>query len=140
MIELELLIKERVVGVLSKDDTSHKIGFNYDKEWVSNGFPLSPALPLDGSFGEEHIESLIENLLPEGDALSAISIFYQISLSNKFALIAEIGHETVGALTFRVKGARKKKPSLLRLKYPGWMSASEIDRSNPLFFGTQSLE
>ena len=109
MIELELLINGQLVGILTRDDQTKQTSFVYDQGWIKKGFPLSPALPLDGNFKEEHIDSLIENLLPEGEALSNISVFYQVSLSNKFALIAQIGSETVGALTFKLKGAPKEE-------------------------------
>ncbi|HFS82649.1 MAG TPA: type II toxin-antitoxin system HipA family toxin, partial [Epsilonproteobacteria bacterium] len=60
----------------------------------------SPHLPLKGEIPSGSIKRFLENLLPEGKGLEALTHFHRISKNNIFALIQAIGFETAGALNF----------------------------------------
>lgn len=63
-------------------------------------FPLSPALPLSGNLPASAISNfVVQNLLPEGDQLEAVSRALSISKASIFGLIAAIGQESAGALS-----------------------------------------
>jgi len=38
----------------------------YKKEWIDNGFAISPHLPLNGAIKSNSIKNFLENLLLEG--------------------------------------------------------------------------
>ncbi len=99
MEKLFIHYDKELVGTLEYEPLANDFTFKYDDEWTINGFELSPSLKFSG-FESNAFKLFIENLLPEGDGLEEISIYYQISKSNKFALLKKIGAETTGALTF----------------------------------------
>jgi len=88
-----------LVGKVSHDSQNSSYSFKYDKRWKSEGFEISPSLGFNG-FDDNAIKNFIENLLPEGKGLEELSVYLQISKSNKFAILKEIGFDTSGALTF----------------------------------------
>lgn len=88
------------VGIILVNFKTDQAEFQYDESWIHEGFPLSPHLDWNKNISSISIKNFIENLLPEGDGLDYVSRFVQISKRNKFALIAKIGSETAGALTF----------------------------------------
>lgn len=77
------------------------ISLNYERSWVESGFPISPHLPLDGSFSHREVRNFLQNLLPEGKGLDEITTFTIVSKNNVFGLLRIIGAETSGALSFR---------------------------------------
>jgi len=85
------------VGSLSNN--MEIFSFNYDEEWKRIGFEISPPLGFK-KIEDNAIRLFIENLLPEGKGLVELSEYFQISKSNKFAILKQIGLETTGALTF----------------------------------------
>ncbi len=95
---LYIKYRELLVGEISYDTSSDNYIFSYDKDWIKNGFEISPALSFQG-FDENAIKLFIENLLPEGKGLEELSIYFQISKNNKFAMLKQIGLDTTGALT-----------------------------------------
>ena len=88
------------VGILEIDLNSNDVELIYDENWKNIGFELSPHLKFDKSIDSNSIKKFVNNLLPEGNGLDAISIILQISKANKFGLLEAIGNETAGALTF----------------------------------------
>ena len=66
--EVEIKLGDRLVGYLHHSSNELVSDFRYSDEWRIAGFPLSPALPLDGSFSCEAVLAFFENLLPEGEA------------------------------------------------------------------------
>lgn len=88
-----------LVGTLSYESLNKSYELVYDDMWVKDGFEISPSLGFDG-FENEAVKNFIENLLPEGNGLEELSIFYQVSKSEKFSILKQIGLETTGALTF----------------------------------------
>ena len=88
------------VGIIEIDLNSNNVELIYDENWKNIGFELSPHLKFDKSIDSNSIKKFVNNLLPEGNGLDAISIILQISKANKFGLLEAIGNETAGALTF----------------------------------------
>ena len=91
--------KKTLVGVLQYDSLTNDFSFAYDDNWIKEGFELSPSLKFSG-YEDYAFKLFIENLLPEGNGLEEMSIYYQISKSDKFSILKHIGSETTGALTF----------------------------------------
>ena len=80
-------------------------GLEYDETWIEGGgFPVSPHLKFHKS-PDDSVRRFLSNLLPEGRWLEELSLSSHISKSNTFGLIAAIGSETTGALTFRIEGS-----------------------------------
>lgn len=76
----------------------------YAQSWLDGGgYVVSPHLK-PGECGSESVRRFLANLLPEGRWLEELSSSHQISRSNVFGLIAAIGAETTGALSFRMGG------------------------------------
>lgn len=64
---------------------------------------ISPHLK-PGECESRKVKRFLSNLLPEGKWLEELSVDNQISRSNVFGLVALIGAETTGALTFQHHG------------------------------------
>lgn len=99
--ELNLWYEDQLVGFLWRNDLD-RIGFRYDKEWISSesSFPISLQLPLiedEFSPDEGKAHRFFANLLPEGQARTNIVSNLKISNSD-FELLREIGGECAGAL------------------------------------------
>ncbi|NOQ42725.1 MAG: type II toxin-antitoxin system HipA family toxin, partial [Desulfuromusa sp.] len=76
-------------------------------EWLKGAsFAISPHLSPEDCRSEP-IKRFLSNLLPEGKWLEELSLDNQISKGNIFGLIAAIGVETTGALTFQYQKGRK---------------------------------
>lgn len=90
------------LGKVILDATSDAYCLEYDETWIAGGgFPISPHLKFQNS-PDNSVRRFLANLLPEGRWLEQLSLSAQISKSNTFGLIAAIGSETTGALTFRI--------------------------------------
>jgi serine/threonine-protein kinase HipA len=93
------------LGKIVLNGPSDTYGLEYAETWTEGGgFPISPHLKFHKS-PDNSVRRFLSNLLPEGRWLEELSLSSQISKSNTFGLIAEIGSETTGALTFRIDGA-----------------------------------
>lgn len=79
------------------------LSLHYESDWISDGFPISPHLPFNTTFGSLEVRNYLQNLLPEGSGLEDIVTDTTISKNNTFGLIKKIGKETSGALSFRAK-------------------------------------
>ena len=99
MQKLYVHYKKTLVGLLEYEPLLKNFSFVYDDDWVKKGFELSPSLKFSG-FEDYAFKLFIENLLPEGEGLDKMSVYYQISKSDKFSILKYIGSETTGALTF----------------------------------------
>lgn len=90
------------LGKVLLDEKSEQYGLEYDLSWLDGGgFPVSPHLK-PGECASESVKRFLANLLPEGRWLEELSVSSHISRSNVFGLIAAIGAETTGALSFRM--------------------------------------
>lgn len=99
MQKLYVHYKKTLVGLLRYEPLLKNFSFVYDDNWIKQGFELSPSLKFSG-FKDYAFKLFIENLLPEGEGLDEMSVYYQISKSDKFSILKYIGAETTGALTF----------------------------------------
>lgn len=95
--------QNETVGELSFESSQDSYDFAYSDSWLKqdSAFPLSTHIPL---FGEGirpgAVQRFLQNLLPEGRALDVVSMTHQISKGNVFGLIALLGNEPAGALSF----------------------------------------
>jgi len=90
------------VGALSLDG-SGRMAFAYDDRWraSANAFPLSVTMPVSETVhGDATIRPWLANLLPEEGALAGIARALGHDASDTAALLAAIGGDTAGALSF----------------------------------------
>jgi serine/threonine-protein kinase HipA len=112
--ELDVLRDQRVVGRLTYDPAKDQFDLIYDAHWRSDAssFALSPALALErpaAGYAVGAVRRFVENLLPEGRGLDVAASTYQVSKNNVFGLIAALGGETAGALSFRLPATDGKQ-------------------------------
>ena len=88
-----------LVGTISYEPLNKNYSFEYDGEWKKDGFEISPSISFDNP-SNDAVARFIENLLPEGEGLEELSVYFHISKSEKFSILKQIGLETTGALTF----------------------------------------
>ncbi|QSZ42851.1 type II toxin-antitoxin system HipA family toxin [Sulfurimonas aquatica] len=88
-----------LVGTISYEALNKSYSLEYDEDWKNDGFEISPSIGFNNP-SNEAVGRFIENLLPEGNGLEELSVYFQISKSEKFSILKQIGLETTGALTF----------------------------------------
>jgi len=99
--KLQVFLNQKHLGAISLDGSSDSYGLAYAPSWLAEGgFPISPHLK-PAQCSPDSVRRFLANLLPEGKWLEELSLNAQVSRSNTFGLIAAIGAETTGALTFR---------------------------------------
>ena len=99
---LTIDLDRRHLGKIILEEKSEQYGLEYAPSWLDGGgFAVSPHLK-PGECSSEAVKRFLANLLPEGRWLEEISVSSHISRSNVFGLIAAIGAETTGALSFRI--------------------------------------
>ena len=81
MQKLYVHYKKTLVGLLEYEPLLKNFSFVYDDNWIKEGFELSPSLKFSG-FEDYAFKLFIENLLPEGEGLDEMSVYYQISKSD----------------------------------------------------------
>lgn len=97
---LTTYLNRRHLGKIILEEQSERYGLEYASSWLDGGgFPVSPHLK-PGECTSESVKRFLANLLPEGRWLEELSVSSHISRSNVFGLIAAIGAETTGALSF----------------------------------------
>jgi len=102
--QLTISLNREPLGTLTLQGKSDRYDLQYAASWQEKrGFAVSPHLPLAGSKSDA-VKRFLANLLPEGKWLEELSIDNQISKGNIFGLIAVLGEETTGALTFQFSG------------------------------------
>ena len=99
---LTVSIDRKHLGKIVLGEKSEQFELEYSPSWLDGGgFPVSPHLK-PGVYASESVKRFLANLLPEGRWLEELSVSSHISRSNVFGLIAAIGAETAGALSFRM--------------------------------------
>lgn len=98
--KLSLAANQKVLGTLEFDSREDTFDLTYDKDWMSEGFPLSPHLPLNATASSITIKRFLENLFPEGKNLELLLEEYRIGRGHTFRLLQILGNETTGALQF----------------------------------------
>jgi len=103
---LKVTSQGHLVGEISFNGQIDQFEFVYDRQWLdlNDAFALSPHIPLSTeSHGTGTVQRFLQNLLPEGRALDVVSINHQVSKDNIFGLIALLGKEPAGALSFTLQ-------------------------------------
>lgn len=102
---LAVFLNRETLGTITLEGKDDRYCLEYARSWLeSQGYPVSPHLK-PGECESGQVKRFLSNLLPEGKWLEELSVDNQVSKSNIFALIALLGAETTGALTFRYDGA-----------------------------------
>lgn len=105
---LQVQTQDMPVGELSFESEQDRYRFTYTPAWQrrNDAFPLSPHIPLPGDEPKPGaVQRFLQNLLPEGRALDVASLANQISKDNIFGLVALLGKEPTGALSFTLAQA-----------------------------------
>lgn len=103
---LDVYLLEHFIGQLTQND-SGELGFAYAAEWLENSqaVPLSQSLPLQAEpFLNPDCHGFFGGILPEEAKRERIAKNLGISKKNDFAMLAEIGGECAGAVTFLSEG------------------------------------
>ena len=110
---LNVLMDGRHLGELRQERTD--IELIYDPAWIgSGGYAVSPHIPLSGEPGSDTVQRFLANLLPEGPFLEVLSRSTGCSKYNTFGLVAAIGAETAGALSFHASDGAAHPPTTFR--------------------------
>jgi serine/threonine-protein kinase HipA len=91
------------VGSLTYESLDERFAFEYDAGWQLNrsAYSISPHISMFAAEASSNtVRRFLENLLPEGRALDIVASTNQVSRSNIYGLIRELGRETSGALSF----------------------------------------
>jgi serine/threonine-protein kinase HipA len=106
MVEtLSVFLNREPLGLVTLEGKGDRYGLAYAQSWLEGrGYAISPHLK-PGECESEKVKRFLSNLLPEGKWLEELSVDNRISKSNIFGLIALMGAETTGALTFQYDGA-----------------------------------
>jgi serine/threonine-protein kinase HipA len=112
---LSVFLNREPLGWVTLEGKDDRYGLEYAQSWLEGrGYAISPHLK-PGECESGKVKRFLSNLLPEGKWLEELSVDHQISKSNIFALVALIGAETTGALTFQYDGAdRGPRPTEFR--------------------------
>lgn len=114
METLSVFLNREPLGFVTLAGKNDRYGLDYAPSWLEDqGYAISPHLK-PGECESEKVKRFLANLLPEGKWLEELSVDNQISKSNVFGLIALIGAETTGALTFQYDGADQPRPTEFR--------------------------
>lgn len=99
---LNIYYEREFVGHLIQDDGGQMI-FQYDPSWLARPEPLtlSQSLPLrEEPFTQKECRGFFGGILPEEASRKVIARILGISARNDFAMLARIGGECAGAITF----------------------------------------
>lgn len=97
-----------LVGTLHNTDP---LSFSYSAAWLATpgAGPIHPEVPLaPGASDVPYVAAFFENLLPEGDQRTVISMREQVS--TVFGLLARVGGESAGAFTLVPEGEIPQEP------------------------------
>jgi serine/threonine-protein kinase HipA len=123
--ELEVWLFAERAGTLALVDG--RINFCYAPDWLSHkdAVALSASLPLQAEpFDDRKTRPFFAGLLPEGQMRRLIAQQFQVSGQNDFALLAHIGGECAGAVTFLEPGQALPVPT--RSADVQWLSDEEV--------------
>jgi serine/threonine-protein kinase HipA len=113
--KLSVSINNQPTGILSFNGIDDIYSFRYEEKWINNnGFNISPHITPEINDSDK-IKRFLSNLLPEGRWLEELSFNNQVSKSNIFGLIAILGNETSGALTYKSEDNNQETQTAFRL-------------------------
>jgi serine/threonine-protein kinase HipA len=98
---LNIFLNTVFVGELKKA-TSGEISFQYNEEWIQNGFEISRSLPLrEERYKGEIVSRYFDNLLPDNEEIKKlVATKFGAESTRPFDLLSAIGKDCVGALSF----------------------------------------
>lgn len=109
--QLTVNINRQHLGQITLEESGDRYWLEYAQSWLGgDGFSVSPHLK-PGKCAPESVKRFLANLLPEGRWLEELATSSQISRANVFGLIATIGTETTGALTFSMGDVSPEEPA-----------------------------
>jgi len=97
--QIQLYAKDQKVGTLTFEQP-RECKFEYDQQWLQDGYPISPHIPLNGNFDSTIVINFIRNLFPEGSAFDVLLATQNLSKNNLFGILKTIGFDTAGVLAF----------------------------------------
>ena len=102
---LNIFLNTILVGKLTKTSNG-EISFNYDNDWIVNGFEISRSLPLqEQAYRGEVVSRYFDNLLPDNEEIKAlVATKFGAESTRSFDLLTAIGRDCVGALSFLPEG------------------------------------
>ncbi len=123
---LNIFLNTILVGELKKS-SSGEISFQYDEEWIENGFAISRSLPLqEERYKGDIVSRYFDNLLPDNEEIKKIvATKFGAESTRSFDLLSVIGRDCVGALSFLLKESRP--PINFEMNY-SFISDKEIER------------
>ncbi|MEZ5471673.1 MAG: HipA domain-containing protein [Marinicella sp.] len=130
---LNIYSRDLLVGSVTFSHLEKPV-LEYSQEWLAEGFPLSPTLPLSGAFETNAIEIFLQNLFPEGESLDLLLSSQRISRSNIAAIIKAIGHDTAGALVFAQNKPDPSKSILRQIKKSELVERLNTAKASELIF------
>ena len=117
---------ERVGGLFPAGDGDYSFAYWPGKvdELGPGALLLSNSLPLRAEpFGPDATRAYIEGLLPQGDRREAIAAELGLDPGDGYGLIAELGRDCIGAVSFVPAGEPVEPPAADEI---GWLSESEL--------------
>lgn len=113
--ELDVLIEQERVGRLFEN--SGIWSFEYDAQWVENGYPLAPGLPLEAerlldTGTRRPVQWFFDNLLPEEMARTRLIASLEKGEWDAWRLLERFGSESAGAITLLKPGELLAAPGL----------------------------
>lgn len=128
-MELVVLLRGRVAGVLQRGGASGSYVFTYDEEWRNDpsAFPLSLSLPLASRVHDSpRLAYYLRGLLPDSEArLNAFAHEFGVAADDPFGLLAFIGEDCTGAVQF----ARAERVADVRGEGAGtidWLTDAQV--------------
>ena len=103
---LDVFFEDYRVGTIAP--TMDGPAFSYDADWqtLRGAFPISLTMPLgEAEIAPDRFASWAANLLPEAAQLTAVGRHLGVAPGDVIGLLAEIGRDTAGALSFGAPGA-----------------------------------
>lgn len=126
MTALDVYFHADLVGRLERLEQA-RLRFTYSpSRQRSSGASLSVGLPLRGEpFEDRECRPFFAGLLPEGDFLKAIARAFQVSATNPFSVLAEIGGECAGAVSLAAPGT---EPPVVSSPPPVWLDETQMSK------------
>lgn len=102
---------QHIAHLLLADD---QLKWQYTAQWQTNGYAISPNLPLSNDIPLLNVNRFLRNLLPEGYALDELLQNIHVSRNNTFALVRALGLDTPGALVFKPPDSEQEETYTFR--------------------------
>lgn len=127
-MSLDVYLKAQRIGMLSPQG-ENGYSFTYEPEVVARGKAgeplLSHSLPLrEEPFTPVETRAYVEGLLPEGERRERIAHELCLDPGDGYALIAELGRDCPGAVTFLPEG---EAPQPLNPEFLAWLEEDELE-------------